>query len=211
MVVVAPERRSRFCRHLAESCDFADRYKMDVDACRPESVDSVSMDAAARLRIPSTPAATMKSTPKVMKMRWLQNILFVACQVGLGCQSTGNKKPPAQKTAQPRDESTPFWAEQAAKGAPPATPVAVDGMLAGMLIDTSGRAMPNAVINITQADAGPSAKPIGIQADDNGYFTIKGLRSGTTYFLSVRADDGGKVLAGSAMTQASNTRMPGSA
>ena len=142
-------------------------------------------------------------------MRRLLFILFAASLTGLGCNSTG-KKPAAPTGFQGKESSTPFWNDGDGRGAKnnnkgPSTEV--EGMLAGMLIDGSGRAQPNAVINVTPSDAGPDAKPIGIQADDQGYFMIKGLKAGTTYFLSVRGEDRGKVLGGSAMTEAPNTRL----
>ncbi|MCE9533036.1 MAG: redoxin domain-containing protein [Planctomycetes bacterium] len=145
-------------------------------------------------------------------MRRLPFFLLVVCLFGLGCASTG-KKPNAKNTSNDKEranDSYPFWSDTR----PPKNAIGAenpvrenDGMLAGMLKDVSGKPQPNAVINVTTADAGPNAKPIGIQADDQGYFMIKGLKTGTTYFLSVRGDQGGRVLGGSAMTQAPNTRM----
>jgi len=143
-------------------------------------------------------------------MRWLAYILLAATLIGSGCRST-EKKPPAQKTAQNTDPSTPFWASDPPpkSGAPAAAaaPVAVDGMLAGMVKDETGKLIPNAVVYVTATDAGPNAKPIGITADDSGIFMIRGLRAGTTYLLSVRAEEGGKVLAGSVFAEANNTHM----
>jgi thiol-disulfide isomerase/thioredoxin len=143
-----------------------------------------------------------------MTMRRLLYIALVAGLCGLGCNSTG-KKPPAKTAPQSkgRDDS-PFWADGSdPKPAPGTATTPIDGMLAGMLIDNSGRPVPNAVVNVTTAGAGPDAKPIGIQSDEQGIFTIKGLKTGTTYFLSARLDATGHVLGGSAVTQASNTRM----
>jgi hypothetical protein len=137
-------------------------------------------------------------------------ILLAAMLVTAGCNSTGKK--PATATNGPNAPgTTPFWSEDKpaktnAAGGGPRTEV--DGMLAGMLIDNAtGRPQPNALINVTPADAGVNAKPIGVQADDQGYFTIKGLKTGVTYQLSARSDDHGRTLGGSVTTQAPNTRM----
>lgn len=140
-------------------------------------------------------------------MRWLQYIVLAVGLIGLGCNTTG-KKPAAQNTKQSRDDSPQFWEDpKNPKSAPNIPPTPVDGMLAGKLIDSYGKAMPNAVVNVSAAGSGPNVKPIGIQSDDQGYFTLYGLKAGTTYVLSVRAEDNGKVLGGHAQTQAPNTRM----
>jgi thiol-disulfide isomerase/thioredoxin len=137
-------------------------------------------------------------------------ILLAAILLAAGCSSTG-KKPAAPTNGPNAPGSTPFWSEdKPAKtngvGGGPKTEV--EGLLAGMLIDNAtGRPQPNALINVTAADGGPNAKPIGVQADDQGYFTIKGLKTGVTYQLSVRSDDHGKTLGGSVTTQAPNTRL----
>lgn len=148
-------------------------------------------------------------------MRRLLFIVLAAGLAGPGCTSTG-KKPPAKPTGRDRPkDSVPFWDDGRPGPRPVGTnddkkdapPREVDGLIAGMLIDSNGRPLPNAVVNVTPAEAGPGAKPIGVQADDQGYFMIKGLKSGTNYFLAVRGEDGGKVLGGSALTQAPNARM----
>jgi len=145
-------------------------------------------------------------------MRHLPIIVLAACLIGLGCNSTG-KKPtkPASFGKEKADDQSPFWGDASAPRNPNANadePAReVEGLVAGMLIDSAGRAQANAIVNVTPADAGPNAKPIGIQADPQGYFLIRGLKTGTTYFLSVRGEDGGKTLGGSAITQAPNTRM----
>lgn len=144
-----------------------------------------------------------------------QFILLAACLIGPGCTSTG-KKPPATSNPRARDraeDSMPFWADGKSparnNGTSPRSNAGqeVEGVIAGMLIDSNGKPQTNALVNVTLADAGLSGKPIGVQADDQGYFMIKGLKSGSTYFLAVRGEDGSRVLGGSAMTQAPNTRM----
>jgi thiol-disulfide isomerase/thioredoxin len=141
-------------------------------------------------------------------MRRLPFILLTACLIGLGCNSTG-KKPATQPPGPNGPVGTPFFPEDrpTASGGKEAAPVEKEGLLAGRLIDSSGQPQPKALINVTAADAGPNSKPIGIQSDEQGYFIIKGLKAGTTYFLSVRGDDRGRSLAGSTITQAPNTRL----
>jgi thiol-disulfide isomerase/thioredoxin len=149
-------------------------------------------------------------------MRRLLTIALAAALGGVGCTSAG-KKPAAPAGTTGRDrapDSTPFWDESRPARVPGSggakadgPPREADGLIAGMLIDNAGRPQPNAIVNVTAAEAGPGAKPVGVQADDQGYFMIKGLRTGGTYFLSVRGEDAGKVLGGSAMAQAPNTRL----
>lgn len=140
-------------------------------------------------------------------MRRLLFILLAASLSGLGCTGTG-KKPQAPTQPSGRNNTAPFWSEERSpKNAETKSEPVSDGMLAGRLIDNSGQPQANALVNVTPANAGPNAKPIGIQADDQGFFMIKGLSSGTTYFLSVRGEDRGKVLGGAATVQAPNTRL----
>jgi thiol-disulfide isomerase/thioredoxin len=141
-------------------------------------------------------------------MRPLLTIVLAASLTGLGCNSTGKKPPvkndfPAKNTNNP----APFWSEGGiAKGGPAPAPQE-EGILAGQLIDSYGKPAARAVVNVAPADAGPSAKPIGIEADEQGYFLIKGLKPGINYFLSVRGEEAGRAIGGSAMTSAPNTRM----
>lgn len=140
-------------------------------------------------------------------MRLLLTIVLAASLAGLGCNSSG-KKPSAAKTSNGKNDSTPFWTEGGgvAKGGP-APSTQTEGIIAGLLIDSYGKPATKAVINVSPADAGPNAKPIGIESDDQGYFLIKGLKPGVNYFLSVRGDEAGRPIGGSALTAAPNTRM----
>ena len=145
-------------------------------------------------------------------MRRLLTIVLAASLAGLGCNSTGKKPPasnnfPGKNGAFPtKNEPAPFWSDgSTAKG--PATATQSEGILAGLLIDSYGKPAAKAVINVAPADAGPSAKPIGIEADEQGYFLIKGLKPGVNYFLSVRGEEAGRPIGGSALTSAPNTRM----
>lgn len=144
-------------------------------------------------------------------MRRLLTIVLAAGLAGLGCNSTGKKPSTAKPTG--KSDPTPFWSEgnNTAKGGPSPAPSAAvsegEGILAGLLIDAYGKPAPKAVINVAPADAGPNAKPIGIEADEQGYFLIKGLKPGISYFLSVRGEESGRAIGGSALTAAPNTRM----
>jgi thiol-disulfide isomerase/thioredoxin len=144
-------------------------------------------------------------------MRRLLYIVLAASLGALGCTSTGKKPPKSTATGKDRPaDSVPFWEDNSRPkgvGKNDTAPRDSEGLIAGMLIDANGRPQPNAIVNITPADAAPGVKPIGVQADDQGYFMIKGLKAGSNYFLAVRGEDGGKVLGGSALTQAPNTRL----
>jgi len=142
-------------------------------------------------------------------MRWGSFILLTASLTGLACNSTG-KKPTAPSQPSGSKEGGAFWSEDRASRpndfrAPP--PKEGDGLLAGTLIDSYGNPPVNAVVNVTPIDGAANAKPIGVQADEHGFFIIKGLNSGTTYQLSVRGEDRGRVLGGTAITQAPNARV----
>ena len=147
-------------------------------------------------------------------MRGATFILLAVSLFGAGCNSTG-KKPnapdrPASGGNNNRDDST-FWSEDRASrpndSRPVQPPPQQDGLLAGKLLDSYGNPPVNAVVNVTPIDGGPNVKPIGVQADSDGIFVIKGLNSGTTYQLSVRGEDRGRVLAGATITQAPNARV----
>jgi thiol-disulfide isomerase/thioredoxin len=140
-------------------------------------------------------------------MRPLLTIVLAASLTGLGCNSTG-KKPPVKNDFASKNEPAPFWSDDsAAKGARPVPSQQEEGILAGLLIDSYGKPAGKAVVNVAPADAGPGAKPIGIEADEQGYFLIKGLKPGISYFLSVRGEESGRAIGGSALTAAPNTRM----
>ncbi|HEY8504891.1 MAG TPA: redoxin domain-containing protein, partial [Gemmataceae bacterium] len=114
----------------------------------------------------------------------------------------------------------PFWAEPSARGAPagprpndplaPGNPAAqLDGVLAGRLVDAFGRRPRDAFIQVALVDAGggPASKPIGVQADADGYFVIQGLQPGKTYQLTARAEEAGQVIAGAAQARPPYTRL----
>jgi thiol-disulfide isomerase/thioredoxin len=140
-------------------------------------------------------------------MRPLLTIVLAASLSGLGCNSTG-KKPPVKNDFTGKNDPKPFWSDgSAATGGRPIPSQQEEGILAGLLIDSYGKPAAKAVVNVAPADAGPSAKPIGIEADEQGYFLIKGLKPGISYFLSVRGEEAGRTIGGSALTAAPNTRM----
>src|SRR5262245_59087195 len=119
-------------------------------------------------------------------MRPLLSIVLAASLTGLGCNSTG-KKPPAKNDFPTNNtRPVPFWSEGGSAKSGPVSAPQEEGILAGQLIDSYGKPAARAVVNVAPADAGPNAKPIGIEADEQGYFLIKGLKPGINYFLSVR-------------------------
>lgn len=140
-------------------------------------------------------------------MRPLLTIVLAASLTGLGCNSTGKKPPVKNDFPAKNSNPTPFWSEGGVAKGGPAPAQQEEGILAGLLIDSYGKPAGKAVVNVSPADAGPSAKPIGIEADEQGYFLIKGLKPGISYFLSVRGEESGRAIGGSALTAAPNTRM----
>jgi hypothetical protein len=92
-------------------------------------------------------------------------ILLAAVLAAAGCNSTGKKPATATNGPNAPGTPTPFWSEDKPTKASSSGPkTEVDGLLAGMLIDSAGRPQPNAVINVAAADAGANARPIGVHA-----------------------------------------------
>jgi thiol-disulfide isomerase/thioredoxin len=154
-------------------------------------------------------------------MRLLWAILIAASFALAGCTSAG-KKPSGLGSTTGRDAGrggAPFWADR--DNTPPFSPnnrngdrLAPDsagdaeGILAGRVIDEFGRSPPNVFIQVAPVgQAGAPSKPIGVSADAQGYFLVPGLKAGRTYMLSIRAEDGNRVLASAVQERVPNTRL----
>ncbi len=143
----------------------------------------------------------------------MRHILFIVLVIALaatGCKSTGKN---INLTSRDREHSTkdpnkPFWVEQGHAKDPGKVEdsAPVDAMIVGQLKDDHDAAVPRGIISITRSNAG-GEKPIGIEADDNGYFMIRGLKSGESYLLSARSDEGGKTIGGTFFAMAPNARV----
>jgi thiol-disulfide isomerase/thioredoxin len=91
------------------------------------------------------------------------------------------------------------------RGGPPDSEVR--GVLAGQVIDSSGRRVPEAAIRVAATQPEPGAAPVEMLADKQGYFLIPGLQPGLTYTLTARSKNDGQLVAGEAQARPPYTRM----
>ena len=129
----------------------------------------------------------------------------------LGCFSTPKAKSPTSQNTSPT-ATVPFWKQtdpkrpaptlaipgnnsEDANARPASDQTSYNGVLAGTLVDSFGKLVPRAYIQVAAADA-VGGKPIEISVY-NGYFTIPGLTPGRSYMLTARTStDGEQKLAG---------------
>jgi thiol-disulfide isomerase/thioredoxin len=84
-----------------------------------------------------------------------------------------------------------------------------NGVLAGQILDRYNRRPPNVYIRVVDLEdtREPKAAPIEKQADEQGYFTIAGLRAGGHYQLVARGQDGDRVYSGTVLAMPPNPRL----
>lgn len=137
--------------------------------------------------------------------------LLAACLCLTGCSLFGKKSGagnPAPRN--PTDGPAP-----PALGRPPApaettsNPSPGSGVLAGQILDRYNRHPGGVLIRVTDLEdtRQPAAAPIERQADEQGYFTIAGLRPGGHYQLVARGQDGEHLLSGSLLATPPNPRL----
>jgi thiol-disulfide isomerase/thioredoxin len=83
----------------------------------------------------------------------------------------------------------------------------VKGVLAGRVLDPTGRGAKSVFIKIEAVDAKPADKAgaaTGILTDANGYFMVRGLKPGQAYNLTAEAQVEGKQLSGIVQTKTPN-------
>jgi thiol-disulfide isomerase/thioredoxin len=86
----------------------------------------------------------------------------------------------------------------------------VKGVLAGRVLDPTGRGAKSVFIRIEAADARPSDKAgaaTGILTDANGYFMVRGLKPGQSYNLTAEAQWEGKPLYGIVQAKTPNATL----
>src|SRR5262249_53368854 len=115
--------------------------------------------------------------------------------------------PRADRTnpAPPADVRTAAAAE-----ANPVVPTsAASGILAGQVIDSFSRPPGEAYILVSfpKEGAAKDKKPIEVQTNAQGYFTIAGLQPGKHYQLIARCRDGKRMLAGTTFATPPNPRV----
>lgn len=142
-------------------------------------------------------------------MRTVTRFLLLAALIGFaaGCRSTPRSPSNAQPTS--GNNNTPFWAknsntpklssptvrDEAGTRLTSADQQDYNGVLAGKLVDSAGRRIGKAYIQVTGQET-TGGKPIEVAADDEGYFLIPGLHAGRGYMLTARAQVDGRLLAG---------------
>lgn len=153
-------------------------------------------------------------------MRVLSSVCLLAVSLALaGCSSLGKKPAPANPP--PKAPSADLRLPEgdgngvAGNNPPPpdsrtAVPVSSgSGLLAGQVIDGMNRRPSQTYIQVLPAREpnDPPAAPIEVAADNQGYFTIQGLKPGRHYQLIARAKDGERLLAGSTWATPPNPRV----
>jgi thiol-disulfide isomerase/thioredoxin len=138
--------------------------------------------------------------PEGQAVRVVPCLGVVALCLGLvGCSTFGKKSAgaPTPATRKGSDSAPAPDRSAAADRSPP--PPGVNGILAGQVIDSYNRRPSGATfIQVTEpAESGLApAAPIEVAADNQGYFTIQGLKTGRHYQLTARTRNGDQLLAG---------------
>lgn len=145
--------------------------------------------------------------------RWVAFALAVA--VFVGCQGTGKRtaSPPPGMPAS--SDGRPFWETAGNRRATPPANVPragegdiadVGGLLAGRVVDRANRSPGVAVVQVQYADD-RDGKPIDVETNSQGFFTIRGLSPGRPYRLTVKADNDGRLLVGEAVAKPPDARL----
>lgn len=139
--------------------------------------------------------------------------LLICCLIAVGCNSAG-KRPFSSANAGRKDpgrKNVPSTFEADAKpvSGTAASPE-IGGMLAGRVVDSSGRKPPaRCYVQVVELQDGKRAgtAPIDKEVDASGYFSIYGLKPNGHYQLIARAADGDHKLAGMTYATASNAKV----
>lgn len=140
--------------------------------------------------------------------------LMAGCLALAGCSAFGKKSPtaaapPARPSADAAAATDPPRVPFPTADAKTAVPVAANtGILAGQVVDSYNRRPPTQTYIQVAASNEPSAAPLDVATDANGYFTIQGLQPGRAYQLLARSQDSdGHRLAGTTWTTPPNPRV----
>jgi thiol-disulfide isomerase/thioredoxin len=143
---------------------------------------------------------------------------MVTLSLGLSGCSLFQKKgtPPAQNNPDPllpRADTSGGRAPDRRASAESDNPIvptgAYSGILAGQVIDSFSRPMPDAYVLVKNPKQEGKTKKaaIDIAANSRGYFTISGLTPGVHYQLTARARDGRRMMAGITWASPPNPRV----
>jgi thiol-disulfide isomerase/thioredoxin len=138
--------------------------------------------------------------------------LLAACLCVTGCSLFGKKSasttPSGPRT--PDSNTAPQFPTRERPSAEPVSTVSqANGVLAGQILDRYNRRPANVYIRVVDLEdtRDPKAAPIEKQADEQGYFTIAGLRPGGHYQLAARGQDGDRVFSGTLLAIPPNPRL----
>lgn len=132
--------------------------------------------------------------------------LLSVCLCLAGCSLFGKKSgTPAAKA--PSDPPPPQL--NSTPDRTPATTVSNNGVLAGQIVDSYNHRPSNMFIRVVDLEdlREPRPAPIEVQANEQGYFTISGLRPGAQYQLIARGQEGQRTLAGNLIAKPPNPRL----
>jgi thiol-disulfide isomerase/thioredoxin len=135
-------------------------------------------------------------------------ILLAVCFCLAGCSLFGKKSgTPAAKG--PSTDPPPPQLNSTTRDPTPANTVSNSGVVAGQILDGYNHRPAGMYIRVVNLEdiREPRAAPIEVQANEQGYFTITGLRPGVQYQLIARGQDGQRTLAGSLVAKPPNPRL----
>jgi thiol-disulfide isomerase/thioredoxin len=141
---------------------------------------------------------------------WVTSLALCLCVTG--CSLFG-KKSAQTAPSSPRTPDAGTAPQFPTRERPSAEPVSTvsqaNGVLAGQILDRYNRRPGNVYIRVVDLEdtREPKAAPIEKQADEQGYFTIAGLRPGGHYQLVARGQDGDRVFAGTLLAIPPNPRL----
>jgi thiol-disulfide isomerase/thioredoxin len=131
-------------------------------------------------------------------------ILMIAGLIPVGCSGPPKRPAPSSRRAAERDEAAPPDNLEAR----PAGSPAVQGLLAGQVLDKFNRKVPKASIQVVElGSSGPAGAPFEVEANKEGDFTIKGLDPSAAYRLIARVKDGDQLQACTVEVRPPNPRV----
>jgi thiol-disulfide isomerase/thioredoxin len=139
-------------------------------------------------------------------------VVLVLCLSLAGC-SLFNKNSGAKAPSRTDPAPASATAPPTFRDPPPAENASIstqaNGVFAGQIIDRYNRRPGNVWIRVVDLEEAREQKaaPIEKQSDENGYFTIAGLRPGAHYQLIARVQDGDRLFSGTVYAKPPNPRL----